>query len=50
MKGYKRLVSYVLRMVIQDLTLEFVKRWTSLRSRTCDQMEQAARSDYRKKR
>ena len=44
MEGYKRLASYVLGTVIQDLTFEFIRRWISPKSRTCDQMEQASRS------
>ncbi len=44
MEGYKRLASYTLATVIQDLTVEFIKRWISIKSRTRDQMEQAARS------
>lgn len=42
--GYKYLKSYQLTVVIYDLTLEFVKRWINSKSRTKDQMEQAARS------
>lgn len=44
MEGYKRLSSYILATVIQDLTVEFVERWIPPKSRTWDQMEQAARS------
>lgn len=44
MEGYKKLASYVLATVIQDLTVIFIKRWIPYKSRTCDQMEQAARS------
>lgn len=44
MEGYKRLASYTLGTVIHDLTIEFVKRWILFKSRTRDQMEQAARS------
>lgn len=44
MEGYKRLATYILGTVIQDLTFEFIKRWIPPKSRTCDQMEQAARS------
>lgn len=44
MEGYKYLSSYILATVIQDLTIIFVKRWISPRSRTKDQMEQASRS------
>ncbi|MBI2326755.1 four helix bundle protein [Candidatus Curtissbacteria bacterium] len=44
MEGYKYLKTYILATVIHDLTVEFVKRWINRRSRTVDQMEQAARS------
>lgn len=44
MEGYKYLNSFVLATVICDLTVEFVKRWVNPKSRTTDQMEQAARS------
>lgn len=44
MEGYKHLATYILGTVIHDLTLEFVKKWIPSKSRTCDQMEQAARS------
>lgn len=44
MEGYKRLATYVLGTVIQDLTHEFIKRWISPKSRTRDQMDQASRS------
>ena len=44
MEGYKRLASFTLGTVIQDLTIEFIKRWIPIKSRTYDQMEQAARS------
>ena len=44
MEGYKRLSSYILGTVIQDLTVEFIKHWIPAKSRTRDQMEQAARS------
>lgn len=42
--GYKYLKSYQLSVVIYDLTSEFVKHWIDPKSRTKDQMEQAARS------
>jgi len=42
--GYKYLRSYQITVVIFDLTMEFVKRWIDYKSRTKDQMEQAARS------
>lgn len=44
MEGFKRLSSYILATIIYDLTVEFVKRWVPYKSRTCDQMTQAARS------
>lgn len=44
MEGYKNLSSYILATVIHDLTILFVRRWINPRSRTVDQMEQAARS------
>lgn len=42
--GFKYLKSYQLSLIIYDLTVLFVKRWVDPRSRTCDQMVQAARS------
>lgn len=42
--GYKYLRSYQIAVVIFDLTMEFVDRWVDFKSRTKDQMEQAARS------
>ena len=44
MEGFKNLNAYVLSVVLCDLTMEFVKRWIDYKSRTKDQMEQAARS------
>jgi four helix bundle suffix protein len=44
MESYKRLSSYILATVIYDLTVEFCKRWIDYKSRTTDQMVQAARS------
>lgn len=44
MESYKRLASYILATVIFDLTVEFCRRWINPRSRTTDQMVQAARS------
>lgn len=44
MEGYKYLASFILATVIHDLTIQFVKRWIDYKSRTKDQMEQAARS------
>lgn len=42
--GYKYLKSYQLSVVIYDLTVEFANRWIDPKSRTHDQMVQAARS------
>jgi restriction system protein len=42
--GYKYLKSYQLSTVIYDLTVQFVEKYISRYSRTCDQMTQAARS------
>lgn len=42
--GYEYLLAYKLTVPIYDYTVEFCKRWISFRSRTKDQMEQAARS------
>lgn len=42
---YEYLVAYMLGKVIQDLTVEFCNRYISPRSRTHDQMVQAARSN-----
>ena len=42
--GYEYLLCYKLTVPIYDYTVEFVKRWVNYRSRTRDQMEQAARS------
>lgn len=44
MESYKRLASYILATVIFDLTVEFCRRWIDPKSRTTDQMTQAARS------
>lgn len=44
MEGYKYLSSYILATVIQDLTVKFCQRYIDPRSRTTDQMIQAARS------
>ena len=43
--GYEYLAAYMLGKVIQDLTVEFCNRWIEKRSRTHDQMVQAARSN-----
>ena len=42
--GYRQLKSYQTTTLIYDLTVEFCKRYISSRSRTQDQMVQAARS------
>lgn len=42
--GYRKLRAYKLSEAVCDLTVIFVKRFISPKSRTCDQMEQAARS------
>jgi len=42
--GYKSLAFYVQTEIIYDFTVEFVKRYIDSKSRTKDQMEQAARS------
>lgn len=42
--GYRRLRSYQTTTLIYDLTVEFVRLYLDPRSRTCDQMIQAARS------
>jgi len=43
--GYEYLTAYMLGKVIQDLTVEFCNRYINIRSRTHDQMVQAARSN-----
>lgn len=43
--GYEHLISYMLGKVIQDLTVKFCDRWVDPKSRTHDQMVQAARSN-----
>lgn len=43
MKGYKNLASYILATIIYDLTVEFCQGFIDPKSRTKDQMEQAAR-------
>ncbi len=42
--GYEYLLAYKITVPIYDYTIEFCKRWIDYRSRTKDQMEQAARS------
>lgn len=44
MEGYKHLTTYILGTVIHDLTVKFCECWINPKSRTYDQMEQAARS------
>lgn len=43
-KGYKSLPFFKQAEIIYDFTVEFVKRYIDYKSRTKDQMEQAARS------
>lgn len=42
--GYRRLKSFQLAQLIYDVTVRFCERYVDKRSRTCDQMVQAARS------
>ena len=42
--GYEYLLAYKITVPIYDYTVEFCKRWIDYKSRTRDQMEQAARS------
>ena len=42
--GYRQLKSFQLSQLIYDLTVRFVELFIDSRSRTCDQMVQAARS------
>jgi len=42
--GYKYLTTYQLATVVYDLTIQFCNHWVDKRSRTFDQMIQAARS------
>lgn len=42
--GYRKLVSYQTTQIIYDFTLEFCKKYIDFKSRTTDQMIQAARS------
>lgn len=44
MEGYKKLNTYILATIICDLTAQFIWKWINPKSRTVDQMEQAARS------
>ncbi len=43
--GYEYLTAYMLGKVIQDLTVQFCNRYINIKSRTHDQMVQAARSN-----
>jgi len=43
--GYEYLSAYMLGKIIQDLTVEFCNRYIDYKSRTHDQMVQAARSN-----
>ncbi len=42
--GYEYLLAYKVTVPVYDYTVEFCKRWIDYKSRTKDQMEQAARS------
>src|SRR5258708_3722046 len=42
--GYEYLLAYKITIPIYDYTMEFCGRWIDYKSRTKDQMEQAARS------
>ncbi|MBI2404684.1 four helix bundle protein [Candidatus Gottesmanbacteria bacterium] len=42
--GYEYLIAYKITVPIYDYTVEFCRRWIDYKSRTRDQMEQAARS------
>lgn len=42
--GYEYLLAYKITVPIYDYTVEFCRQWIDKRSRTYDQMEQAARS------
>ncbi len=42
--GYRKLKSFQLAQLIYDVTVRFCERYVDRRSRTCDQMVQAARS------
>lgn len=45
--GYEYLLAYKVTVPIYDLTMEFVERYIPYKSRTVDQMQQAARSGMR---
>jgi len=42
--GYEKLKSFQMAQIAYDFTFDFVKKYVPRNSRTCDQMEQAARS------
>lgn len=42
--GYRKLKSFQLAQLVYDLTVRFCRKYVDSRSRTCDQMVQAARS------
>jgi hypothetical protein len=42
--GYEYLAAYILGKIIQDLTVQFCDRFVDKKSRTYDQMAQAARA------
>ncbi|KKP95689.1 MAG: hypothetical protein UR99_C0026G0018, partial [Candidatus Moranbacteria bacterium GW2011_GWD2_36_12] len=42
--GYRDLKSFQMSTLVYDLTVEFTKRYIDYKSRTRDQMDQAARS------
>ena len=41
---YRKLLSFQVSQLVFDITVRFVKKYIPPKSRTCDQMEQAARS------
>ena len=45
--GFEKLRSHQMAELLEDVTKRFVKRYVDPKSRTCDQMEQAARSGAR---
>jgi len=42
--GYRRLKSFQVAQLVYDVTVRFCERYIDFKSRTCDQMVQAARS------
>jgi hypothetical protein len=42
--GYRKLKSFQVAQLVYDVTVRFCERYVDPRSRTCDQMVQAARS------